>query len=252
MDGNIHLSFDIDWAPEFVLEDLLTLLSAVKIPCTFFHTHRNSVVDRFLGLPRAECAIHPNFTGGTEDPAAQLRILQADFPSAKGVRCHRLYFHSGLLACFHLAGLRYLSNDLRFLETGLRPHFDWSGMVRIPIYWEDDVHAVYFGGPRDLNALNLEKEGLKVFNFHPIHIYLNTSGLAEYQEIKNALVDEPGARKHRRGGRGIRTLFLELLRRMEGEKSSTLAELADDFERGNRYEGRFQDYLARSGGGGSS
>ncbi|MFH1018540.1 MAG: hypothetical protein V1798_10240 [Pseudomonadota bacterium] len=246
MAGDVYLSLDMDWAPDFVLEDLRGLLGTARPPCTLFHTHKSPAVGRLLELKGVECSIHPDFTK-TDDPEGRIAELAGMFPSAKGARCHRLYYHSGLLPIFHRAGLLYLSNDLRFLEPGLRPRFDWSGLIHLPIYWEDDVHAVYFGGAYDLQALNLEQEGLKVFNFHPIHIFLNTSDLAEYRRAKPFLADEAEARKRQQGRRGIRTLFLELLRRLEGNKPATLCDLAEEFARGNRYQGRFKDYVARLG-----
>jgi hypothetical protein len=249
MNEGLHMSLDVDWAPDYVLADLRALIGDLSFPITLFHTHRTPEVARLLEIKGAECAIHPNFMN-TSDPGGRLSELKKDFPAARGIRSHGLYYHSGLLPHFHRAGLDYFSNDLHFLEDGLRPHFDWSGMTRLPIYWEDDVHAIYFAGSYDLDALKLDRPGLKVFNFHPVHIFLNTSDMHDYLRIKPDLASEKGALRHRREGKGVRTLFLDLLRRMESVETSTLADAAGKFRRTHRYEGKFSEFLARSETGG--
>ena len=222
------LSFDLDWAPEFVLEDFHDLLRFAGLPATLFCTHRSEMVGKLLELPACEAALHPNLQDADDEPAA-LRQLHDDFRGASGVRVHRLYYHSGLLRLFHEAGLRYLSNDLEFLTGGLGPRYDWSEMVRLPIYWEDDVHATLLPDRFDLDALRLEAGGLKVLSFHPIHLYLNTSGMDRYLACKGDLRDPDKMRAQRRAGKGARTLFEALVNGARGRRFARLGEVADAF-----------------------
>jgi len=55
------------------------------------------------------------------------------------------------------------------------------------------------------------RPGLKVFDFHPIHVFLNTELLDRYDRTRH-LHQKPGELiKHRFDGEGIRIRLLELL-----------------------------------------
>ncbi|MCA9669468.1 MAG: hypothetical protein KC503_27925, partial [Myxococcales bacterium] len=124
------------------------------------------------------------------------------------------------------------------------PHYDWSGLVRLPIFWEDDVHAVFFDGAFDGAAsaravLALERAELKVLNFHPVHIYLNTSDFDGYQHAKEVLRDEQQARALRRPESGVRTFFEQALAATRDLPRQKLGEVADAFRRDNAYVGAY-------------
>ena len=78
-------------------------------------------------------------------------------------------------------------------------------MIRIPYFWEDDVHCLY-GDPQAFE-IALGHTGLRVFDFHPIHVFLNTENMDRYERTRsqhwNAVEllhhrnkDELGARDH--------------------------------------------------------
>jgi hypothetical protein len=242
------LTFDVDWAPEFMIDDLRELLAAYPVPVTTFCTHPSDATRRLLALPGAETAIHPNFLGGRPE-AEVLAALLEHYPASRGVRNHVLYYHSRLLPLYHQRGLQYLSNDLLFLQPGIEPYYDWSGLVRLPIYWEDDVHCVYFDAQFDAGRLAMETPGLKVLNFHPVHVYLNSSDLLAYQRVKEQIRDPAAAAPLRRGGKGIRTLLIELLERAAEVPWATLSEVEEEFRRGAAYGGNYAAFLERAGGG---
>jgi hypothetical protein len=136
--------------------------------------------------------------------------------------------------------MEYLSNDLLFLQPRLEPFYDWTGLTRLPIFWEDKAHMIHFDRGFDLQGLPIGEEGLKIFSFHPAHIYLNTNNLGDYVQKKSFLKDQAQALKLREEGPGIRTLFLEILERMRQGSSSTLLELTREFKKRNPYQGKFQ------------
>ncbi|MCA9666960.1 MAG: hypothetical protein KC503_15280, partial [Myxococcales bacterium] len=144
----ICFTFDIDWAPEFMIDELRTLLAEHALPATVFCTHESDATRRLLALDHVEHGLHPNFLVAREE-AQVLDDLRGLYPGARVARNHALYYHSRLLALLHRAGIEAFSNTLMFLEPGLHPHYDWSGLVRLPIFWEDDVHAVFFDGAFD-------------------------------------------------------------------------------------------------------
>jgi hypothetical protein len=227
-EGTIGLSFDLDWAPDYVLEALFELLAPLELPVTFFCTHTSPAVRRLLSLPGSEAGLHPNLQDADDEEGA-LSSLGAIFPGATGIRVHRLYYHSGLLPLFHRQRLEYLSNDLMHLEAGLAPHYDWSGMIRLPIYWEDDVHALLSPGDYSPARLALGSAGMKVMNFHPIHLFLNTDRFERYEGCRDGVADRAFVEPHRNRGAGIRTLFEELTAEISKERFSGLGEIAAGF-----------------------
>ncbi|MCA9523213.1 MAG: hypothetical protein KC609_19690 [Myxococcales bacterium] len=243
-DRTVCFSFDLDWAPDFMLADFRQLLIETRIPATIFYTHESPECRKLQSLASCEVGIHPNFFK-PEPPDEVLDALLAAFPAARGVRNHVLYYHSRLLPLFHRRQIRYLSNELRFLEAGLVPHYDWSGLARLPLFWEDDVHMIYFDRDVSLQRLELQRPGLKVFNFHPVHLYLNSREMAYYTEHKEAIRDpRRGPELRQRSEPGVRTLFSELVAwAREQGALATLGEVADDFRRHAAYGGNFSRYL---------
>jgi hypothetical protein len=201
-------------------------------------------VTALLARPGCETGLHPNFLSDPDEDAVLSRVLTA-FPAAVGVRSHELYFDSRLLPLFQRKGVRYFSNDLMFLHAGLEPYYDWSGLVRLPLYWEDDVHCLYFDGRFDCAALRLDQPGLKVLNFHPVHLFLNTREIVDYQAAKPVLADPVAARKLRREGPGIRTLFLEVVGRLRSAEMRTLGAVADEFRAAHVFVGRTAERFAQ-------
>lgn len=240
----IALSFDVDWAPDHILEDLYDLLLEVRRPVTFFMTHDSPANRKLLTLPGAEAAIHPNFFRVKKESEVLLE-LKTLFPQAVGARNHVLYYHSSILPLLHKAGIQYFSNDLLFLRKGLEPFYDWTGMVRLPFYWEDDVHCLYYGNDFALRTLALRQPGLKIFNFHPVHLYLNTKDFAAYGKIKSVLNHPEKAKNVRSSGKGIRTLFTELIRATKSTRGITLGEMNRAFRKKREYPGEYEKYLSQ-------
>src|SRR5262249_35710266 len=139
--------------------------------------------------------------------------------------------------------IEYFSNDLLFLHRNLHPIYDWSGLVRLPIYWEDDVHCIFFQNQFRLGDLMLESEGMKIFNFHPIHLYLNTNEFPQYLASKDELRDMKTAKRHQKKGEGIRSLFLELLKTIHKSETSTLLNVTKAFKKKEAYRGKYPEHL---------
>jgi hypothetical protein len=242
--STICLSLDLDWAPDHVLEDTRALLAQAGYPATIFATHHTPGVVALAKLAGCEMGVHPNFLGAPDENVALSRLL-SDFPGAVGVRDHLLFYHSRLLPLFAHKGIRYFSNDLMFLQPGLAPYYDWSGLVRLPIYWEDDVHCLYFDNHFDLDTLKLDQPGLKILNFHPVHLFLNTREDADYQAAKPLLQDPVAALACRQEGPGIRTLFLDVVAHLRSARPPLLATLAEQFRSGTPFPGHTQRRFAQ-------
>ena len=94
----------------------------------------------------------------------------------------------------------------------------------MPFLWSDDKH-LELGGRFAADAVGLDAPGLKVLNFHPVHVFLNTETPAHYGRAKAAYHD-PAALARERGPHGIGDLFAEVVERV-GTRARTVAEVAD-------------------------
>ncbi len=208
----------MEWAEDEVLDFVLNLIESYKIPCTFLVTHETELLKKMKKNPLIELGIHPNFNF----------LLNGDFrygknikevidyykkivPNALAVRSHALTESSIILKEFYLNGLKYDLNTFIPYSSGivLKPFVYFTGnLIKIPHFWEDDVHVLLDWSYCVEKYINYP--GLKVFDFHPIHIYLNTSDINEYYEYKVNKV-----RKIKSSNKlGIRDFFLSLVEKI--------------------------------------
>jgi len=218
----IVLSSDLDWAPAWATTEMVRRVVAAGCEISIFVTHDGPELPELRESAGVELGWHPNFHPGSshgETPGEVLDLLAGWVPHAKGVRAHGLVRSTALLEEYARRGLAYDSSDLMHRHPGLRPMPAWNGVVRIPIFWADDVEARH-GGSYRLADVDVEDRGLQVFEFHPIHVALNTSTLAGYEGFKahcegrgitmnEAAEDE--VLPFREAGRGTSDLLDELL-----------------------------------------
>jgi hypothetical protein len=221
----IAITFDVDWAPDAVIEDVLGLLDKAGVRATFFATHGSAVLRALRGH---EIAIHPNFAG-VKDHQRHLDELMSTYPDARGVRCHSYHQSTRILDLFVDRGLLYDSNILMFRVPGIHAFRNWNGLARIPVFWEDDVNCMV-GGGWDPAQLDLADPGaLFVFDFHPIHVFLNTEGSARYEAAKPHLKEPAKLAKMANpesSGVGVR-VFLKRLLALLGQRELPVKLLRD-------------------------
>src|SRR5688572_13117638 len=70
------LTFDVDWAPDPVIEYVQEQLKYYKVKSTWFHTHQSAAVQRILEDEWIESGIHPNFLEGSSHGKTTDEILQ--------------------------------------------------------------------------------------------------------------------------------------------------------------------------------
>jgi hypothetical protein len=232
----VVITIDVEWAHDDVLADVRRLLDDHGVRATFFCTHAG------IQLPGHECAIHPNFrrTGNSLLASASPETVRDDHswyrfvaettlrfcPEAVGVRTHSLFFDSDLLPVFARAGLEYDSSCMLPLTPRLSPVWRGSGIVQLPIFYMDhwDMREGVTGFQP--TALPLAQPGLKVLAFHPNLIVLNAATERDYVESRPRYHDPDWLRAHRRDGRGVRTMFLDVLERLaHGDPPPVLAEV---------------------------
>lgn len=226
------LTFDIDWAPDFILEEIVPILKQYNIKSTWFATHESSIIRELEKDELFEVGIHPNFQKNSShgrNPEEILIEMTKLFPNAKSVRTHSLFQSSPLLALFHKFGIE---NDLSLLLencSSLHPFFSsFFRLYRFPCFWEDDV---MMSKNYDLEHFSTFKKisGLKIFNFHPIHIFLNSKNLEKYNEIKTSIglsnITKSNIQKFINNNTGTKSFFLHLIEFMKGESTYTINDL---------------------------
>lgn len=194
---NIFLTFDIDWSPDFVVQHLVDILEKHNVSGTFFCTHHNKFFDRLKNHSLIELGLHPNYNFLLDlksDITAKKIVfkLSSYYPEAVSIRSHSLFQNSALFFLYKQLGLKIDSNIFIPEWSGLelKAYREVNGMVRAPYFWEDDVHALAIENGVEKNWKTkkyLKNKGLKIFDFHPIHVYLNTENLKRYDSSKHFL-----------------------------------------------------------------
>lgn len=221
------LSIDLDWAPSEALDFTLDILHSYGVRATIFCTHPAKIGNH-------EAAIHPNFEKAAE-PAELIRELQEAYPTARGVRSHALHINSRLYQLYRQMGLQYSSSYYMYNQK-VRAFPTVAGMVEVPIFFEDDLYFIEHDNIHlALNNLDLDGTHLKVFNFHPIHVFMNTYSSEYYQKWKPYYQDAAELKTRMESKPGTRDMLISLLdfARAQGHAFIPLNELAQTAMLGN-------------------
>lgn len=215
---NVYLTFDIDWASDEVLNYTLDILEENNSCATFFVTHETILLNRIRGNSNFELGIHPNFNfllnGSHEKGSDYKEVIQKLMdivPEAKSVRSHSMTQSSYILEAFKEFGLSHDCNHFISVisEIELKPWMLWNGLIRCPYFWEDDVHYT----EKDDYSIEqlLQRNGLKIFDFHPIHVYLNTEDAKRYEISRAYHRNFNQLNKFRFKGYGTENILLEII-----------------------------------------
>ena len=212
------VSFDIDWAHDDILADTIDIVEKANVNAVWFVTHSTELLNRLKRNPLFELGIHPNFNGLLDGDFRNGRTvteivdcLISIVPEAKCIRSHSLTQSSRLSQIFLSRGLTHDANDYIPASSGitLQPWRLETGLIKVPYFWTDEL-ACYKDTCLSMFEL-VSRSGLKVFDFHPIHVFLNTEHLDRYESTRHLHRNPAELIKHRYEGVGTRTRLLELL-----------------------------------------
>lgn len=204
-----HLTFDIDWAPDFAIDDIRQRLIESNCRATFFVTHPSDTIDDLI-RDGHNIGIHPNFLPGSSQGKDEMTIVENLLklcPDAVSMRTHALVQSSSLLYDIY-KNFPQLKYDLS-LFTYKFPYvemFDWIyedvKFQRINYNWEDDVAFFDRGFSWEMDEISIEKV---VFDFHPIHVALNSSEMTNYKGLKSKIGSVPLHKAKRQDVASFRT-----------------------------------------------
>lgn len=191
-ENDVFITIDMDWAPDYILEDTHSFLLSNNVKSTWMVTHRTPFLDVLIKSELIELGIHPNFNdffdtrNSTVSDNAYDRIVKvlSIVPNAKSVRSHSMTQNSRMLDIFSNLGIRHDCNHYIPFNSGiiLKPWKIWNGLIKVPFGWEDDLD--FSNTSRQFAQKIIGFQGLKVLNFHPIHLFLNSSSMNTYENTR--------------------------------------------------------------------
>lgn len=215
------ITVDLDWAPDHAIDLVAGILLEKGVRATWLVTHDSPAVRALRDHDAFELGIHPNFASASTHGSSFADVLEhcmALVPEARSMRTHHLFQMTPLLdlvlertpvradLSLYLHRAPHLS-PVAFRSAGRTLH-------RIPTFWQDDQAMNEAEPCWDPEAL-MATRGLKVMNFHPIHVLLNSATFDGYRALREAgrITDLPAAAagEHARPGSGVGTLFRELV-----------------------------------------
>ena len=240
------ITLDIDWAADWIIDRIAEQLVSRRVKATWFATHRSPGIERLLAeRDLFEVGIHPNFLAGSTHGDTEeevIRTVLGWFPEAGSCRMHSLHHSERLLQT--LTEQHELSADCSiYLRSWdhIRPfsvRYSEGGreLVRIPHFFQDNMdmnHPITW----QLDDSAFQREGLKVFNFHPIHLALNSANIRPYEAVRSKYplntVTEEQLAAYRKPGPGASSLFTDLLGALQGGETWTIAEIAEEYRESN-------------------
>tara|TARA_Y100000768_G_scaffold384601_1_gene368957 strand:- start:2248 stop:2958 length:711 start_codon:yes stop_codon:yes gene_type:complete len=214
------LTFDIDWAHDEVIHDCYSLVKKYNVKTTWMVTHDSEVLSEIKSDQNCEIGIHPNFNkllygdySNGKCPEEVIDRLLDIVPSCQIVRSHSLLQSSRIMNIFRSRNLKYDSND--YIPAAQISRVDpWemeNGLIKVPYIFSDELDCFKAGSP--LTEI-LSRDGLKVFNFHPIHVFLNTENLKRYENTRGFHGMPKNLIKERYKGYGTRSKLVEILKEL--------------------------------------
>lgn len=193
-DKKIYLTFDMDWACDEVMDFLYNLLEEHDLSATVNITNYFGCIDKYKKNTKINLGIHPNFNilidgimsgGGVNDKRGIIEQCKHTVPNAVVVRSHSLFSSTPVTKAFYDCGIRYELNCYIEPSKGIciYPWF-FQGVLQIPFFYEDDIFLMTKNENKPAFYLDHSIKMHRVFNFHPIHLFLNSESLGRYDRIR--------------------------------------------------------------------
>ena len=195
---------------------MVEFLDDVKFPGkgTFFCTQ---VYDIFRNLDH-EVGPHP-YLGSSNNWEVELKQMRENFSHAKGWRSHSCVFSHILAEQVKKLGYDYVTTHEELGRPKIHPYHHAFGVWQMPIFymdnldfsrsnfWEDEEHKPF---NKNLIDIALGNDGVYVFDFHPVHLLINTPNPDYYFKVRDSFLGGEAIADIRYDGYGTRNFFDEL------------------------------------------
>lgn len=232
------ITSDVDWASEAAIEDFISITNSFNVKPTLFATHKSDVLKSASEKGLIDIGIHPNFLPNSSHGSEYDEVISHCvelYPESKAFRSHSFFENSIIMKNLHSLGFEYDSNLCLYLQQEINPLYHSSGITKLPVFFEDDVHW-NFTKDWSFNSFIKEKcltPGLKIFNFHPFLTALNVPSEEYYSSKKNHVktLSTEDMNQLRFKEQGCRTFFIKLLEFLTEYKDCiyTLDEIYKEF-----------------------
>lgn len=186
---SVILTFDLDWCSDEVLDYLLDKLIKYQVPATFFVTHYTKLLNDIRRYDFFELGIHPNFNKNSSHGNSHKEVVEYCInivPEAISSRSHCLNVCTNKLLTLMDYGIK-IDSSIIMPYSNLLINFyfqkDDKTILRVPFNWEDDYE--FFQKNKNFNFNGIKNLNDKILNFHPIHVFLNSSSSENYTNYKN-------------------------------------------------------------------
>lgn len=220
----ICISFDTDHMDE---HRMVEFLSKVYFPGlgTFFCTQSYHCLSTTIH----EIAPHP-YLGADNDWDQELINKRQEFPKAIGWRSHSCVFSHKLAFWLWKNNYKYVTVHDDFGRCAMQPIKHSWGVWHLPIYYMDNLDFCrqdFFERDekpfsRSLIDNALEQDGIYVFDFHPIHLLLNTPSSEFYFEKRQQFCEGISIEKLSYTGYGTLNFFKDLCAAMQNVNIKSL------------------------------
>jgi hypothetical protein len=239
---DIAISFDIDWAPDFAITTVCDMLVQNGVKATWFVTHDSDGVRRlFEHADLFEIGVHPNFMPDSSQGSGHqdvMRHVMRIVPGAQTVRTHAMFYSAPLSKMFALEfGLKYDSSIFLSRMANIAPHeicYESATLIRLPYFWSDDGEMSIMKSPSFAFDARYRAPGLKILDFHPIHVFLNSGSMDNYNALKSSAAIRSCTAKEAKPfvheGRGSASLLRDIIMAKPNPKGfRTISELAEEW-----------------------
>lgn len=210
------ITFDTDWAPDWCVRQSFDMCREAGIGATFFATNPLPVLHEIAENPCFEIGIHPNFCVNTTQllPDISASNLEALYykqearlgavfdycrkfaPAAQSMRTHGLWQSSSMYTYIE-ENIPTIINDVstfipyKYCYRPIPMQISPQGrkLLRFVFNWEDDV-AIVSENFHMLTPMQMSAKELYIYNFHPIHVFLNSYSHELYNIIRKKCFNE--------------------------------------------------------------
>jgi hypothetical protein len=224
---DILITIDEDWAPDFAVSHVAGALTTAGVRSTWFVTHESPALDFLRSRPDLfQLGIHPNFRPGSTHGTASEEVLAhclRMIPEARAIRTHGLVQSSDLLDLVTEGGAIEIDSSL-YVPWRDTPPFDHYSrgrrLLRVPFMFEDDLEMRRPLPDWTVQALRALPGGCAVLNFHPVHVFLNSSDMSSYGRLRARFpilseAQEDVARRLVQPGVGTATMFAAVTQHLQ-------------------------------------